>query len=305
MPLTRTSGPRPIASSRIKWLIAALLTSYGSLPLFGTTALAELVSTTEASRPCSFRIFAASSASTWLLVTLMLIARPQVCSGGVPGAGVGKIAAVLITASRPPNRITVARNAAAMLSRELRSSATPSTSSGEDSAAGFLGDRFSAGGVEIGHHDVGAAFREQQRHLAADAARAADHDGDAPAEFPFGRHPLELGFFECPVFDAEGLRPRQRDVVPVVLELRRLIGMARLRRRAGLGVGILERVRTRHDVDGVDEELRGDARFALVLAEPEQPDAGDHHDRRVRIAQRRRVLLGVRLVVRLRSPRGR
>ena len=73
--------------------------------------------------------------------------------------------------------------------------------------------------------------------------------------------------------------------------------MARLRRRPGLGVGILERVRARHHVDGVDEELRGDARFALVLAEPEQPDAGDHHHRGVRITQRRRVLLGVRLVV--------
>ena len=186
-------------------MIAALLTSYGSLPLFGTTALAELVSTIEAGSPCSFRIFAASSASTWLLVTLMLIARPQVCSGGVPGAGVGKIAAVLMTASRPPNRITVARNAAAMLSRELRSSATPSTSSARRQRGRFLGDRFGAGGVEIGDHDVGAALREQQRHLAADAAGAADDDGDLAAEFPLGRHPLQLGFFERPVFDAERL----------------------------------------------------------------------------------------------------
>ena len=72
-----------------------------------------------------------------------------------------------------------------MLSRELRSSATPSTSSAR-TARGFFGDRFSAGGVEIGHDDVGAAFREQQRNLAADPARAADHDDDAAAEFPFG-----------------------------------------------------------------------------------------------------------------------
>ena len=45
MPLTRTCGPSPTASSRIRWLIAALDTSYGSLPCLGTTALAELVST--------------------------------------------------------------------------------------------------------------------------------------------------------------------------------------------------------------------------------------------------------------------
>ena len=146
---------------------------------------------------------------------------------------------------------------------------------------------------------MGAAFREQQRDLAADAARAADHDDDLAAEFPFGRHPLQLGFFERPVFDAEGLRPRQRDVVPEVLELPRLLGAARLRHRSGLAVGVLERVRTRHHVDGVDEELRGDPRFALVLAEPEQPEAGDDHDRRIGVAQRRRVRLGVRLVVRL------
>src|SRR3954464_6421272 len=61
MPLTRTKGPRPIASARIKWLMPALLMSYASLPLLGTTAFAELVRTIEAGRFCAFRkIFSVS-----------------------------------------------------------------------------------------------------------------------------------------------------------------------------------------------------------------------------------------------------
>ena len=64
MPLTRTSGPRRTASSRIKWLMAALLTSYASLPDFGTMAFAELVSTMAAGRFCAARTRRASSAST-------------------------------------------------------------------------------------------------------------------------------------------------------------------------------------------------------------------------------------------------
>ena len=64
MPFTRTSGPRPMASSRIRWFIAALLTSYASLPLLGTIALAELVSTMAAGRLCARNTRAASWAST-------------------------------------------------------------------------------------------------------------------------------------------------------------------------------------------------------------------------------------------------
>src|SRR5687767_11350265 len=86
---TRTSGPRPMASSRTRWLIAALLTSYASLPALGTTAFAELVSTIEAGRFCGFRTFAASCASTKFDVTLMLRVRLQTTSAGVDGSGVG------------------------------------------------------------------------------------------------------------------------------------------------------------------------------------------------------------------------
>ena len=50
-------------------------------------------------------------------------------------------------------------------------------------------------------------------------------------------------------------------------------------------------------MDRVHEELGRDARFALVLAEPEQPEARDHDDRWVRVAKRGRGRFGVRLVV--------
>jgi hypothetical protein len=52
-------------------------------------------------------------------------------------------------------------------------------------------------------------------------------------------------------------------------------------------------------VNGVDEEFRRDARLALVLAEAEQPEAGDDDDRRIAVAQRRRSRLGEPVVVRL------
>ena len=69
--------------------MAALLTSYGSLPCLATTAFAELVRTTLAESACAARISFASSASTWLLLTLTAIAWAHTCSAGVPGAGVG------------------------------------------------------------------------------------------------------------------------------------------------------------------------------------------------------------------------
>ena len=41
-----------------------------------------------------------------------------------------------------------------------------------------------------------------------------------------------------------------------------------------LAFGVFERVGAGHHVDRVDEELGGDARFALVLGEPEEPEPG-------------------------------
>jgi hypothetical protein len=43
--------------------------------------------------------------------------------------------------------------------------------------------------------------------------------------------------------------------------------------------GALERVGTGHDVDGIDEELGGDARFALVFGEAEDAESTDHNHR--------------------------
>ena len=89
-PLTRTSGPSPIASSRTRWLIAALLTSYGSLPAFGTTAFAELVRTIDAGRFWAFRTFAASWARTKFDVTLIeQRLLPDVFRRRADGSGVG------------------------------------------------------------------------------------------------------------------------------------------------------------------------------------------------------------------------
>ena len=77
--------------------------------------------------------------------------------------------------------------------------------------------------------DVRAALRQLQRDLPADAARAADDQRDLAAELLLGRHPLQLGFLERPVLDAERLEPRQRHVVVEAPELRRLLGTPRLR----------------------------------------------------------------------------
>ena len=91
--------------------------------------------------------------------------------------------------------------------------------------------------VEVGHDDVRAAPGELQDHVPADSAAAADDQGDLPAEFTLGRHPLELGLLERPVLDAERLAPRQRDVIVEAREESGLFGMLRLR-QASAGVPV-------------------------------------------------------------------
>ena len=61
--LTRTSGDISIASSRTRWLAAALLVSYARLPFFATTALALVVRTMFPFSPCFLKISFASSAT--------------------------------------------------------------------------------------------------------------------------------------------------------------------------------------------------------------------------------------------------
>ena len=79
----------------------------------------------------------------------------------------------------------------------------------------------------------------------------------------------------------------QRDIVVERLEVACLFRPPYLRELTTRPVTVLERVGARHHMDRVYEELGGDARFALVLAEPKQSQAGNHDHRRVRIAQLR------------------
>ena len=77
IPFTRTSGPSFMASSRIRWLTAALLTSYAPLPCFGTTAFAELVRMSVAGRFCSFENRFRLRRQNTLAVTLTCSVRPK------------------------------------------------------------------------------------------------------------------------------------------------------------------------------------------------------------------------------------
>ena len=163
---------------------------------------------------------------------------------------------------------------------------------------GGLARRVLSGGqIQIGYHHVGAAPGQLHHHVAADAARAAHHQGHLAAELALRRHPLQLGLLERPILDAKRLQPRQRHVIAVAGEVLGLLRHLGLGHRPDVGRGALERVGAGHHVDGVDEELGGDSRLALVLGEAEQAEPRHHHDRRVGVAQLRRLRVGVRVVV--------
>ena len=86
------------------------------------------------------------------------------------------------------------------------------------------------------------------------------------------RQPLQLGLFEQPVLDVEGLLLGDRHV-------------------------LVDALGPAHDVDRVDEVFGGDARRLLVLLEGEQADARDEQQHRHRVAHRRRVRPLAALVV--------
>ena len=94
---------------------------------------------------------------------------------------------------------------------------------------GFGGDFLGAGFVLISDDDMRAFASEQEGHLAANAAAASDDQNDFAAEFRFGRHALQFGLFERPVFDAECFRTRQGNVVMEARERLRLVGTSGLR----------------------------------------------------------------------------
>ena len=120
-----------------------------------------------------------------------------------------------------------------MVSRLPRFSATASTISADELSAASLAASCAAVQVQIGDHDVRPALRQLHGHVPADAARAADDERNLAAEFPLGRHPLQLGLFERPVFDAERFEPRQRHIVVEAGEVPGLLRPLRLRQRVG------------------------------------------------------------------------
>ena len=152
----------------------------------------------------------------------------------------------------------------------------------------FDGDVFGGFRVDVRNHEVRAALREHEGDFAADAAAAADNEDDFAAELGLGGHALQLGFFKRPVFDLEGFGTGQGHVVVGGGEVLRLLRMASLGERAG-DLAIFESGRAGHDVDGVDEELGGDAGFLLILAEAEDAEAGDDDDGGVGVAELGRI----------------
>ena len=117
--------------------------------------------------------------------------------------------------------------ASVRLAREPRSTGTL-TQRRRRGVAGLGGRRGRAFGVGIGDHQVRAPAREEHRDLAADAASASDDHDDLAAELCLRRHALQLGFFERPVFDAEGFGAGQGDVIVKLFELLRLLRVASL-----------------------------------------------------------------------------
>ena len=138
--------------------------------------------------------------------------------------------------------------------------------------------------IKIGDNDMCSSSAQQQGNFAADSAGAADDEGDLAAEFCFGRHALELRFFERPVFDAECFRARKRDIVVELRELLRLLRVTRLRQRMRDRT-FFERIRACHHVDGVDEELGCDACFFLVLAESKKAESRHDDDGWIGVAK--------------------
>ena len=202
--------------------MAALLTSYGSLPCFGTTAFAELVSTTAAGRPCA-------------LEDLARLLRQHVIAADVDRH---RLAPHLlrrrawrrrrIDRRRVDHDVEAAEGQHGAVqsprgcSRGCQgSTATASTISADETLSRLRWPRPARPSqVQIGDDDVRAALRQLQGHFPADAAAAADDERDLAAEFPLGRHALQLGLFERPVFDSERFEPRQRHVVVEAGEVR-------------------------------------------------------------------------------------
>ena len=127
---------------------------------------------------------------------------------------------------------------------------------------------------------MSAFSSEQQCRFSTDSAGSADNQDDLAAELRFGRHALQLGLFQRPIFDAERLVSRECNVIVEMRELFRLLRSSRLRQRM-LRVGVFRRtvlkgIRAGHHTNGIGEELCCDSCFLLILAESKKADAGNN-----------------------------
>ena len=88
--------------------------------------------------------------------------------------------------------------------------ATADARAGNTDALSELGDDFIGGGlrrglVEVDTDDLSAFFANSQRSLSTDAGAGSDDDNHLASQFLFGRHTAQLGFFEQPILNVEGL----------------------------------------------------------------------------------------------------
>src|SRR5205823_14054469 len=97
-------------------------------------------------------------------------------------------------------------------------------------------------------------------------------------------------------FDAEGFRTREGDVIVKLGELLALFSRACLRQRTWRFT-FLKRIRSGHDVNGVDEKLGCDACLFFVFAEAKQAQSRNDDHGWIRIPEFRRIWSCKRLIV--------
>ena len=109
------------------------------------------------------------------------------------------------------------------------------------------------------------------------------------AELALGRHPLQLGFLQRPVLDAERLGARQRDVIVKARELGCLFRAPRLRQRVRRRGGSSSAVAPAITWIALTKNSVVIRASRLSLREPEDADPGNDDHRWIRVPKRRRV----------------
>ena len=188
------------------------------------------------------------------------------------------MAAVLTTMSMPPNWEIVKFAASARDAEELRSTGCGRQTRQMKLLPASSATLLCALLVKICDDNMSALSCEQQRDFTTDSACSSNDESDLAAEFCFRGHALELGFFERPIFDAEGFRTGKGNIVVELRELLRLLSVARLR-QGMRSLAIFQSIGARHHVDGIDEKLSRDARLFFILAETKQTRAPERRRR--------------------------